>query len=160
MGPRSWILASLAAACLFGSAAAQDKPLEVDGPTELQQNLVRDWSRENLAEAPFAYFGFTSGHAMLIMPETNAGALRRSWVRREYFESQDPGGSPYRSVKALYEIDCAQKRWRGVSAEFHPYNSLRGESRRVDTPQGGWSQPDPSTYDSYLVETVCSKPAS
>ncbi len=44
-------------------------------------------------------------------------------------EGQDPGGAPYRSVKALYEIDCAQKRWRSVSAEFHQYNSLRGESR-------------------------------
>ena len=134
-------------------ALAQDKPLLVDGPTEMERNMVRMWSRENIEEAPYTYFGFGADHTTYWM---NAeGAAKRLLIREEYFENQNPSGKPYRSVRSLYDVDCVAKNWRKLSVDTFQNNGLRGDTVRTDIAGAPMVVPADGSDDAFLLATVC-----
>ena len=146
-----------AAACLglmiAGAAAAQEMPLQVDGPTEMERNGVRAWSRENIVEAPYAYFGFASDHTIYWMAAEGPG--KRVLIREEYFESQTGAANPWRASKALVDLDCAGGKWRKLSVDLYPNNSLRGEAMHSATPDAAWNAPAEGSDDAFLLSTIC-----
>ena len=147
----AWIGLSLGHAALAQSPAAT-----VDAPTELETNNVRQWSRDNIAEAPFTYVGFESDHTLYSMAADGPG--KRVWVRDEYFDPTKVDGKLYRSVKALYELDCAGKKWRRVAADLYASNNLLGAPDHVDAPQAAWTAPAASSNDEVLMTNACKAP--
>jgi hypothetical protein len=136
-------------------ANAQDKPQDVEGPEEMSAPLVKEWSRANIDEAPFTYFGFGSDHALYRMDAPKAGDAPRNWVRSEYWDLQGAGAQPYRSVKWLVEFNCADKAWRKLSTDFYEWNGLRGATRHVEHPAAAWEKPDGGTNEGFMITTVC-----
>jgi len=134
-------------------ALAQDKPLLVDGPTEMERNMVRMWSRENIDEAPYTYFGFGADHTTYWMPAEGAG--RRVLIREEFFENQTTGGKPYRAAKSLYDVDCAGKKWRKLGVDTYQNNGMRGETAHTDFADAAWATPADGSDDAFLLGTVC-----
>lgn len=153
-GLRTGMLAALALAAA-AAASAQDKALDVEGPEEMSAPLVKQWSRENIDEAPFTYFGFASDHAIYRMDAPKAGDAPRNWVRLEYFDTQSAEGKPYRSAKSLVEFNCADKSWRKISTDFYEWNGLRGETRQVADAGAAWEKPAAATNEGYMIAMVC-----
>ena len=135
------------------AALAQDKPLQVDGPTEMERNMVRMWSRENIDEGAYTYFSFGPDHTIYWMPTDGAG--KRVLIRNEYFENQNGPGKPYRSTKSLYDIDCAGKKWRVLATDLYQNNGLRGDDAHSDSPDAAWIAPADGSDDAYLMGMIC-----
>jgi len=153
--------AAAAAAAWMGFAAghaalAQSYPATVEAPTELERNNVRQWSRDNINEAPFTYEGFESDRTLYWMAAGGPG--KRLWLRDEYFDPSKINGKLYRSSKALYEVDCAGKKWRSLSADLFAGNSMQGTPDHVDTPDAAWATPASGSNAEDVLLTACKAP--
>jgi hypothetical protein len=134
-------------------ALAQDKPLQVDGPTEMERNMVRMWSRENIDEGAYTYFSFGADHTIYWMAADGPG--KRVFIRNEYFENQNGAAKPYRSTKSLYGLDCGGKSWRVLATDLFENNGLRGADAHAESPDAAWIKPADGSDDAYLLGMIC-----
>ncbi len=90
--------------------------------------------------------------------------LIKLWHIVEYGATQQYEGKPFRSIKANYEYDCDNRRFREVIRILH--SESMGNGMTVYWTHGLWSmahdpsawvQPAESSFEAALVTSACSK---
>ena len=83
--------------------------------------------------------------------------IRRYWSKSNLQESEVTKYGNYQSMRAFNEIDCKNKKFRGLSVSFYEKNDLLGKvisSRENENVK--WSFMPPNSLGSIASDIICS----
>jgi len=120
------------------------------------------WIAANVVAGEFSLIHRDAEQAYLVHLVTSQDmgpTTVRAWLRVEYFDPPTEDRR-FRSVAALYDVDCAHPRLRYLAADMFAAQNRGGE--RVETrdeasPQ--WFYPRPRQFEERLVQSVCASRA-
>lgn len=144
-----WLATATAAAAQAPSLPPTDQrlPAQVDA-----------WIAANVVAGDFSLIHRDAEQAYLVHLVTGQDmgpTTVRAWLRVEYFDPPTTDRR-FRSVAALYDVDCAHPRLRYLAADMFAAQNRGGE--RVETrdeTSPRWSYPRPRQFEERLVQNVC-----
>ncbi len=83
--------------------------------------------------------------------------IRRYWSKSNLQESELTKYGNYQSLRAFNEIDCKNKKYRGLSISFYEKNNLLGKVIHSQEDENSkWSFIPPNSLGSIASDIVCS----
>ena len=83
--------------------------------------------------------------------------IRRYWSKSNLQESEVTKYGNYQSMRAFNEIDCKNKKFRGLSISFYEKNNLLGKVIHSQEDENSkWSFIPPNSLGSISSDIVCS----
>ncbi len=153
-----------ALALMATAAAAQTPAANADLPPVDQRRAaqVDAWIAANIIPGAFTLFDRDSEQAYLVHVVTDQDmgpTTVRAWLRVEYLDPPTKDRA-FRSVSALYDVDCAHPRLRYLASDM--FAALNRGGERVETSDEAsplWEYPRPGQFEERMWTTVCTERA-